>query len=198
MTISHWEDALGGRTPTCAAHTCPVGRAGCYGIERLDGGRGAGRRPSSRRRLLANRLLRAATSASWRVTDPAWLTTFAPIFTSLSRSAVSDQCSTSFGNARVRLRCGGRLPPPASQCAKVRLLLRSGLSLLTATPRLPGDLAGTTVLPPKSDFRAAASALRPVLFASPPCVDLPGGPAVPLLSPRLGPWHCCRSSSTGR
>ena len=32
----------------------------------------------------------------------------------------------------VRFRCRGRLPPPASQCAKLRLLLKSGLSLLLA------------------------------------------------------------------
>jgi len=25
--------ALGGRTPTCAAHTCPVGRSGCLRME---------------------------------------------------------------------------------------------------------------------------------------------------------------------
>jgi hypothetical protein len=31
---------------------------------------------------------------------PAWLTTFAPIFTNFSRSVVSDQCFTSFGEPK--------------------------------------------------------------------------------------------------
>ncbi len=40
----------------------------------------------------------AVSGATWP-----WRTTFAPILMSFSGSVVSDQCSTSFGNARVRL-----------------------------------------------------------------------------------------------
>ena len=70
-------------------------------MDRRHGGKGAGRSPSTRRRIFRNSALGTATSAGWNVAYPAWLTTLAPIFTSLSRSVVSDQCSTSFGNARV-------------------------------------------------------------------------------------------------
>ena len=53
------------------------------------------------RRISRNRFLGAATSANWKVTYRPWLSTLAPIFTSFSRSVVSDQCSTSFDKARV-------------------------------------------------------------------------------------------------
>ena len=71
---------------------------------RRHGGKGAGRSPSMRRRIFWNNTLGTATSASWNVTYRPWLTTFAPIFTSFSRSVVNDQCSTSFGKASVLIR----------------------------------------------------------------------------------------------
>jgi hypothetical protein len=46
---------------------------------------------------------RTATSASWDVMYRAWRTTFAPIWPSLTRSAVSVQCLTLRGNARRRI-----------------------------------------------------------------------------------------------
>jgi len=61
-------------------------------------------------RFFWNKLLGTATSASWatsvnwNVTYRPWSTTFAPIFTNFSRSVVSDQCSTSFGKASVRMK----------------------------------------------------------------------------------------------
>ena len=42
------------------------------------------------------------TSAIWKVTERAWRTILAPIFTSLSRSVVMDHRATSAGSARVR------------------------------------------------------------------------------------------------
>ncbi len=53
-----------GRTLARAAHTCPVGRPGCYRIGRRHGGKGAGRSPSIRRRISANTVLGMATSAN--------------------------------------------------------------------------------------------------------------------------------------
>ncbi len=68
----------------------------------INGGKGAGRSPSMRRRIFRNSSLGTATSANWNVTYRPWLTTFAPIFTNFSHSVVSDQCSTSFGKANAR------------------------------------------------------------------------------------------------
>ncbi len=69
---------------------------------RRHGGNGAGRNSAISRRIFSNRPLGTATSANWKVTYRPWLTTFAPIFTSFSRSVVSDQCSNSYSNANVR------------------------------------------------------------------------------------------------
>ncbi len=43
-----------------------------------------------------------ATSAVWNVTYRPWLTIFAPISATFSRSVVSDQCSMSCGKANDR------------------------------------------------------------------------------------------------
>ena len=91
-----------GPTPAFAPHTCPIGRPECDGIERRLGGRGAGRRRSIRRRMLANRLLGIAASAGWNVTWRRWRTTLAPILIGLSRSVAGDQCSAALGKASVR------------------------------------------------------------------------------------------------
>ena len=56
-------------------------------------------------------------------------------------------------------------------------------SPLLARSRSAGQLQATTALPPRADLRAVTSALPPILSASPPGADLPGGPAVgPLLT----------------
>ncbi len=65
-------------------------------------GTGLRRRSSIRLRIFRNRLQGTATSANWNVTYRPWRTTLALILTSFSRSVVIDQCSTSFGKARVR------------------------------------------------------------------------------------------------
>ena len=77
-------------------------------MDRRHGDNGAGRRPSMRRRISANRALGAATLANWNVTHLPRLTTFAPIFTSFSRSVVNDQYPTSYG--RPHFRFGSKLP----------------------------------------------------------------------------------------
>ncbi len=51
---------------------------------------GLGRSLSIRRRISRNSSLGPATSANWNMTQRPWLTTLAPIFTSFSRSVVSD------------------------------------------------------------------------------------------------------------
>ena len=62
---------------------------------------GDGRRRSSiRLKIFWNKLLGTATSANWNVTYRPWRTTLAPILTSFSRSVVSDQCSTLFGQGQ--------------------------------------------------------------------------------------------------
>ncbi len=66
-------------------------------------GVGFGRRSSISCRISANSRRGIATSASWKVTYRPCRTTLAPIFTSFSRSVVSDQCSTSVGDANFRL-----------------------------------------------------------------------------------------------
>ncbi len=70
---------------------------------RCHAGRGAGRSPLMRRRIFWNKLLGTAISANWKVTLRPWRTTLAPILTGFSRGVVSDQCSTFFRVARVRL-----------------------------------------------------------------------------------------------
>ena len=65
-------------------------------------GIGLRRRSSIRLRIFRNSSFGTATSANWNVTYQPWRTTLAPILISFSGSVVSDQCSTSFGNARVR------------------------------------------------------------------------------------------------
>ncbi len=67
-------------------------------------GTGLRRRSSIRPKIFWNKLLGTATSANWNVTYRPWRTTLAPILTSFSRSVVSDQCSTSFGKASVRMK----------------------------------------------------------------------------------------------
>ena len=56
-------------------------------------GAGLGRNSSIRRKISRNRFRGTATSVSWNVTYRPCLSTFAPIFTSLSRSVVSHQRS---------------------------------------------------------------------------------------------------------
>ena len=68
------------------------------------GGAGLARSPPISRRISVNSFLGTATSASWNVTYRPWRTTLAPILTSLSRSVVSDQCSTLCGSANVRMK----------------------------------------------------------------------------------------------
>jgi len=53
-------------------------------------------------RIAANTERGTATSASWNVTTFAWLTTFAPILISFSRSVVRLQGFTSRGSASCR------------------------------------------------------------------------------------------------
>jgi len=67
-------------------------------------GSGGGRNCAINRRISANNILDTATSANWNVTYRPWQTTLVPILTSFSRSVVSDQCSTSFGQASVRMK----------------------------------------------------------------------------------------------
>ncbi len=54
-------------------------------MERRHGGKGAGRKPSIRRSMLANRLLGIATSANWNLIYRPCRTTLAPILISLDR-----------------------------------------------------------------------------------------------------------------
>ncbi len=68
---------------------------------RRHGGKGAGRSPSMRRRIVRNSSLGTATSASWKVTYRPWLMTLAPILISFSLSVVRDQCSASLGALRA-------------------------------------------------------------------------------------------------
>ena len=55
-----------------------------------------------RSRIAANNRRGTATSANWNVTYFECRVTFAPIFTSFSRSVVSDQCLTARGKASRR------------------------------------------------------------------------------------------------
>ncbi len=57
-------------------------------------------------RICPNICRDTATSAIWNVTNRPWLTIFAPISTTFSRSVVSDQCSISCGKANDRFGCG--------------------------------------------------------------------------------------------
>ncbi len=67
-------------------------------------GAGLRRNSSIRRRISRNRFRGTAISANWNVTYRPWRTTLAPILTSFSRSVVTDQCSTSFSKANVRMK----------------------------------------------------------------------------------------------
>ncbi len=100
MTISHCEGALR------AAQHRPVlsGDLDATGWAAVMAAKWPGRSPSMSRRIFRNKSLATATSASWKVTYRPCLTTFAPILTSFYRGVVSDQCSTSFGKARVRIK----------------------------------------------------------------------------------------------
>jgi hypothetical protein len=49
-----------------------------------------------------NRSWGTATSAIWNTVQRVWAMTFAPIFTTFSRSVVNDHRSIFFGRARVR------------------------------------------------------------------------------------------------
>jgi len=60
---------------------------------------GAKARRWIRPRMAANSCLGMATSASWKITYRKCRTTFAPVFTSFSRSVVSDQCRMLLGDA---------------------------------------------------------------------------------------------------
>jgi hypothetical protein len=60
-------------------------------------GTGLRRRSLINPRIFWNKVRGTATSANWKVTYRPCRTTLAPIFTSFSRSVVSDQCSTSLG-----------------------------------------------------------------------------------------------------
>ena len=78
---------------------------------------GTGSRGLSRR--MRSRMLRkshrgTATSAIWKMTYRAWVTTLAPILISFSRNVVSDQCFTDRGETRdshLLLRGGGKWEP---------------------------------------------------------------------------------------
>jgi len=61
-------------------------------------GAGLRRRSSIWLKIFRNNALGTATSANLNVTYRRWRTTLAPIFTSFSRSVVSDQCSISYGS----------------------------------------------------------------------------------------------------
>ena len=63
---------------------------------------GNGRSAAMTSRVCLNRPRDVITSATWKVTERPWRTILAPIFTSRSRSVVSDHCFTSAGSARVR------------------------------------------------------------------------------------------------
>ena len=93
---------------------------------------GGPRRHSIRRRISANSILGTATSASWKTRYRPWRTIRAPIFTSFSRSVVSDHCATSCGRTRsagswrgcrqgrgagAARRCGGRSGRTAASSA---------------------------------------------------------------------------------
>ena len=53
-------------------------------------------------RIFSNSCRGTVTSAIWNVIDRPCRTTFAPIFTSRSRSVVIDHCAISAGSASVR------------------------------------------------------------------------------------------------
>ncbi len=82
--------------------------------------------------MLANRLLRAATSASWNGIVRPCRTTVAPILISFSRSVVSDHCSTASGKASV----GGKLRRLSAQRAPLRTYLVDA----EAVARKPGPV----------------------------------------------------------
>ncbi len=67
-----------------------------------------------------NNPLGTAASASWKMAERLCRTTFAPIFTSFSRSAVSDQRATRPGSANV---CGRLARLSASVRARRRTAL---------------------------------------------------------------------------
>ena len=116
-----WLDArsrrLGGDR-LCSDHECAhlvCRMAGVHSLRLLMPGTAANsRRPSMRRRILANRTRGTATSASWNTTYRPWRTIRAPILTSFSRSVVSDlsakpACAGSSRCCRRAREAGGAL-----------------------------------------------------------------------------------------
>jgi hypothetical protein len=92
--------AVGGLSPHSTAFIRSV--AAFYpGIRPTTTGGGIASR-AMRSRIAANKFRVTATSASWNVTYFECRVTFAPVLMSFSRSVVSDQCRTGFGNASRR------------------------------------------------------------------------------------------------
>ena len=67
-------------------------RAGCFSIKARPGRWNAGRSPSMRRRVSANRRFGTATSANWNVAHRPWLAILALIFTSSALDVVCEKC----------------------------------------------------------------------------------------------------------
>ena len=65
-------------------------------------------------------------------------------------------------------RRGGRLPPPASQCARYPPPSRSGVSLLLAMKRHSGHIRGRSALPPSFGHSISDVCLSPDCFRSTP------------------------------
>jgi hypothetical protein len=89
-----------------------------------------------RSRMAANSRRGTVTSASWNVTYLECRVTLAPILMSLSRSVVSDQCCTGFGNANRRRKLSRLRSHVLWSAVKRRCHY-------TAEPVFPGHLAGT-------------------------------------------------------
>ena len=70
----------------------------------VQAGAGGARSRAIRHRIYPNIRRDTATSAIWNVTLRPWLTIFAPILISFSRSVVSDQCAMVRGRASVRVK----------------------------------------------------------------------------------------------
>ena len=103
-------------------------------------GAGLGRRSSIRLRISRNRFRGTATSANWNVTYRPWLTTLEPIFTSFSRSVVSDPCSTSFGNADVSFGSKADIPRHSRLCPLLGAKQTSNVRFLSPKRRsVSGD-----------------------------------------------------------
>src|SRR5262245_27297596 len=98
-----------------------------------------------RPRIAANSWRGTATSASWKMTYLACVTTFAPILTSFSRSVVRVQPLIGFGSTSCRRKLA-RLYARANRCSRAALSLkRRQDSLVHFTAFLPSFIHGSAV-----------------------------------------------------